>query len=378
MLQKKTPYSPELTREIQKGFYGRELDEKNPADPKDLQAFVYPLYVIFLLAPTVTLQFGTAVQIFRIILLFCAAGCVPLWIYAIRFNHTRRFTVFLVILTISTFPVILEDRQQNLSALVVLLLAGAFAARAHRWFILSGFLLALSTIKPQLSCFLIAWMFLMVLAKWKELHKIAWGFSATFLGLLTAATAISPHWPRGFWMAVTKYMSYGLGPAIFRVMLPPVFAFPAIVLLVLFVGFICWRCRKEQPETLSYAGSLAAVVTATVALTTQAAHYQLLLFPALLFLLNSKKTVVKPNFLLGVLTKGTFACLFWQWEAALVLALRSVFTQHVPVPMLAELPLWTSPAFPVLTLSAVVVSVSWMQLNKLNQSVTSLQETHLD
>jgi hypothetical protein len=57
LLNHRDPYSAEVTREIQLGFYGRQLNPRNPSDPKDQAAFAYPLYVIFLLAPTVNLRF---------------------------------------------------------------------------------------------------------------------------------------------------------------------------------------------------------------------------------------------------------------------------------------------------------------------------------
>ena len=53
----RNPYSAEITREIQQGYYGRPLDPARPDDPKDQQGFAYPAYVVFLLAPTVDLPF---------------------------------------------------------------------------------------------------------------------------------------------------------------------------------------------------------------------------------------------------------------------------------------------------------------------------------
>src|SRR5882757_10819157 len=50
LLHHRNPYSPEITREIQRGYYGRELDPRRPRDPIDEQAFAYPVYVTFLLA----------------------------------------------------------------------------------------------------------------------------------------------------------------------------------------------------------------------------------------------------------------------------------------------------------------------------------------
>ena len=39
-----------ITTEIQKGYYGRELDPARPGDPRDRQGFAYPVYVVFVLA----------------------------------------------------------------------------------------------------------------------------------------------------------------------------------------------------------------------------------------------------------------------------------------------------------------------------------------
>src|ERR1700722_11607104 len=53
----RNPYSAEITREIQQGYYGRALDPARPDEIKDQQGFAYPVYVVFLLAPTVDLPF---------------------------------------------------------------------------------------------------------------------------------------------------------------------------------------------------------------------------------------------------------------------------------------------------------------------------------
>src|SRR5205085_5192608 len=61
ILHGRDPYGADVTREIQEGYYGRQLDATRPNDPKDQQGFAYPVYVVFLLAPTVWLPFS-AVQ----------------------------------------------------------------------------------------------------------------------------------------------------------------------------------------------------------------------------------------------------------------------------------------------------------------------------
>ena len=48
LLHGRDPYSADVTREIQIGFYGRPLDPSRPEDPSDEEGFAYPVYVIFL------------------------------------------------------------------------------------------------------------------------------------------------------------------------------------------------------------------------------------------------------------------------------------------------------------------------------------------
>src|SRR5580692_11318806 len=44
LLHRRNPYSAEITREIQQGYYGRPLDPALPNDPRDQQGFAYPAY----------------------------------------------------------------------------------------------------------------------------------------------------------------------------------------------------------------------------------------------------------------------------------------------------------------------------------------------
>ena len=266
-----------------------------------------------------------------------------------------------MVLAVSNFPAVYEDRQQNLTALVVLLLAGSIAATVRHWLPLSGFLLALSTIKPQLSGLVIVWMLLWAVSDWKERGRLEWSFGATFLSLLGAATAISPHWMGGFWAAARAYRSYGIGPTIFQVMLPPSLAISVMAALVVFVGVVGWKWRKAQPGSTQFAWTVALLVTVSVTLATQAAHYHLLLIPALLILVASVRAIRRMGFLVRTLAKGTYACLLWQWGAALGLALYSIFEPASRLQRVAELPMYTLLALPLITLSAVVGAVLSMQ-----------------
>ena len=58
LFQGTNPYTPEMTRAIQIGLFGRPMDSRRPADPPtDFRAFAYPIYVDLLMAPLLPFRF---------------------------------------------------------------------------------------------------------------------------------------------------------------------------------------------------------------------------------------------------------------------------------------------------------------------------------
>src|SRR5713226_1765212 len=86
LLHRRNPYSHDVTVEIQQGFYGRPLDASRPDDPRDQEAFAYPAYVVFLLAPFVGFPFPAVQIAFGWILVALSAASVPLWLMALRWK----------------------------------------------------------------------------------------------------------------------------------------------------------------------------------------------------------------------------------------------------------------------------------------------------
>jgi hypothetical protein len=360
LLNHRDPYSEEVTREIQLGFYGRQLDPTNPSDPKDQAAFAYPLYVIFLLAPTVNLPFRTVIEIFRWIGLLSLAGCVPLWMYAVGLRTRLMFTVAGMVLAVSSSAAISEYFQQNLATLVVLTLAAAAAAAVRGWLALAGFLLALSTIKPQLAgpfaCYFALW----ATAHWAKRQRVIWSFAGSLLGLVLAAQAVSPGWMRRFLMAIRAYQDYAGDPSILEVLLPGWLAKTVAAALIGFLVWYCWRSRQAAAGTEDFGWAMAWLATATLAVIPKLAAYnQPLLIPALLVLLAHRKAIFE-GLLPSALTKGVLACLLWQWLTATILAIASVLLGASRVRVAAGVPEYTLLALPPLTLVAVVVTTYYL------------------
>ncbi len=357
LLHGRDPYSAEMTREIQIGFYGRPLNPHNPSDPTFPESFVYPLYVVFLLAPTATLPFTAVQETFRWILLLGLACTVPLWMVAIRFRTERVLVLSGMVLAVSSAPGIIEYHQQNLAGLVVLFLAGAASACTRQWLVLSGFLLALATIKPELSGLSILWFLLWASASWTQRKRLIWSFAGTMAVLLLGAEILSPHWIGRFLAALREYPTYGTDPSLLQLFLPSVLATLATAAVLGVLSVLCWRWRKASAGSDNFGWALAWVGTCTLMVIPKLAAYnQPLLIPALLVLLARRETIWQGGRLPRALTKGVFLCLMWLWGTALMLSFSSFLVPASRLRMLVHLPEYATFALSILTFLAVVTA----------------------
>jgi hypothetical protein len=354
LLHGRNPYSPQITREIQSGFYGRPLDPNNPSDPSAREAFVYPLYVVFLLSPAVTLPFATVALIARWVLLAAIACSVPLWMYALKLHARKRYILAATLLALASFPAAEEYFQHNLAALSMLFLAAAAAAATRKWLSLCGFLLALATIKPDAAALVIFWFLLWAVGSWKQRSRLVWSFTLTLAALLISSEALLRGWIPQFLSAVREYPTYGADPSILQLFLPGRLSDILTAALIIFSTVIFWWRRKSAIDSEAFSWTLAWAATVTlVVLPKQAAYNQLLLIPALLLFAHRCGNFAGTTFLARVAIKGALACQLWQWAAATVLALASLVLPSAHIRIAAEVPMYTLLALPPLTFLAV-------------------------
>lgn len=333
LLRGRDPYSPELTREMQIGFYGRPLNpQDHPSDPAAKESFVYPLYVVFLLAPTVHMQFRMVDEIFRWLLLGSIALSVPLWMRALRFSASWPLVVSGMLLATSSSPAAQEFFQQNLSALVIFFLAAAAAATVARRLTLAGILLALSTMKPDTSGLMVLCCLFWAIAQWRERQRLVWAFSSTLTALVLGAEGLSPGWIGRFLAAIREYPTYGTDPTILDVLLPALLAKLAAISLVFLLILVCWRWSKAPADSDYFVWALAwAAAVTLVVLPKLAAYNALLLVPALLVLLARYSRTQEHRLFARAMIKATFACQLWQWIAATLLSIWSILPPAVPI-----------------------------------------------
>ena len=358
LLHGRDPYSANVTREIQEGFYGRALDAANPSDPSDQSAFAYPVYVVFLFSPVVKYPFLSIVYFARWILLFSILVTIPLWLKVIGLRATAGWTASGVFLILGAYPSMLEFYMQNLTAVVVLLLALASFAAVNNWLAMSGFLLALSTIKPQLSVFFILCFLLWTFGEWKARRRLLVSFALTLISLVLAGEFFLPGWIGKFLAAVRSYHSYTREPIGLEMFFPPIIAWAAEAALLVTLFFIGLRRRKSLPGSPEFAWMLAWVAATTLLLAPIQLYNQLLLIPALFALIAQRERIWTSGRVPRAMSKAVLVCLGWQWITAALLGLATLVLPAERLQFAARVPVYTSLALPPITFLALLAGTS--------------------
>jgi hypothetical protein len=342
------PYSPEVTREIQLGYYGRVLDPVRRGDPKDQQAFAYPVYVAFYLAPTLHMQFRTAQWIFFYVLLGLTLSAIPLWLIALRWRLPLCTQASIMLFTLSSLTVAIGLKLQQMTLLVFALLALAVAFITTGWPVAAGIFLALSTIKPQLVWLLLMWLTIWTLADWRRRYRWMASFLVSMTILSLASEWFLPHWIPRFFAAMQRYLTYTDAISIFDQMVPKPWGLLLRILVVSSVLWLAWRNRQSGEDTAAFAATVALIVAATITVIPSYSLYnQILILPALLLLVRDRQLIRRRSRVGRLLLGVTSAFLCWPWVSSTVLAALSFVIPPATVAQAWALPAWTVPQLSV-------------------------------
>ena len=329
----RNPYSAEVTAEIQRGFYGRPLnrssDPSNPDRERDPEEFVYPVYIVFLLAPFLAFPFHAVGIAFTAILLFLTPACLWFWMKALNLRLRPWAIVLALIALMSSYPVVDGLHLQQLTLLVVALMAGAMAALASGRHALAGVLLAFAMIKPQLAILMVALVLIWTLGNWRSRKWLAIAFAGVMTALLVGAEIVLPGW---FWLwrqAADSYVYHhkeALVVAVFDLRTAEIFGAAALgALLILF-----WQARKELPGSGPFNFALVAALMLTVMCLPNAGssyYNEVLLFPVVLWMFTSGLRAAREGAFARVIWLLATCVLAGEWIAALPVSL-SVLVLH--------------------------------------------------
>ena len=347
LLHGRDPYSPELTREIQVGFYGRPLPPEGPGGRNYQQGFYYPVYVAFLLAPTIDLPFGMVRKGFFWALLGLTVVTIPLWLRVLRWPLPLWGQAALVLFTIGSVPVMLGLKLEQMTLLVIPLLAAAMVLLVLDHQVPAGILLALATIKPQLVWLVLLWLTIWTLADWRRRYRWAASFVCSMAILCAASEWYLPHWILRFWQAVREYHSYtGEMSAMDMLIGVPWSRALELVASALMMA-LCWRERRQPANSEAFVFTLSLVLAITMLVVPSYGPYnQVLLIPALLVLVRQRRMMWRRSAASRFLLVVTASLLFWPWIASTVLAGLSYILPKEAVERAWAVPFWTALLIP--------------------------------
>jgi hypothetical protein len=342
LLHGRDPYGPEVTREIQAGYYGRPLDPARPNDPSDAQGFAYPVYVVFFLAPTIGLPFVIVKQAFLWILILLTSASVLLWLRVLRWSAAPWTQISLLALTLGSLAVMQGLKLQQMSLLVAGLMAIAITLLVTDYGVAAGILLALATMKPQFVVLLLCWLTVWTMADWRVRYRWAVSFLATMTILMAASEWYLPHWIPRFWHAVREYQRYtGAFSVTDRLIGAPWSWVLEFLALAATIG-VCWRERRQAENSAGFAFTLSLVLaTSDLLVPTSSPNYQVLLLPALLVLVKERRAIWRSGVAQRALLVLTAGLIFWPWISSTALAGLSFILRRETVEQAWTLPFWT-------------------------------------
>lgn len=199
LLEGKSPYSQEVSDEIQRQYYGR-LARSN----EDQVLFVYPLYSIFIFAPYALIgDFATARAVWMTTL---EVGLVLLVLASVSLNRWRVSPPMLAgLLLFSTlwYYSVRVLINANAAVLIALMVAGAFLAIRSGRDGLAGLLLAYTTIKPQMTAVLLV--FVLLWAMSQRRWVLFWSILGNLVLLAAVASLLLPNW---IWQDLVQIFAY--------------------------------------------------------------------------------------------------------------------------------------------------------------------------
>jgi hypothetical protein len=321
LLHHRDPYSNDTTHRLQVAYYGEELDQSHARLLTHQQRFAYPLYVTFLLAPTVKLEFHTVQKIFWTLLLLATIASVPLWAHAMQAKLSPSYLVVAFILTLASVAVLQGLQLLQLGLLVAALLATAAAAAISGRLFLAGVLLALATIKPQMTILPIAWFILWAVGDWRRRRSLLGGFLTALTCLIIGSEILLPGWLLRYPHALFAYADRAGSASLLGAIVPGSLSRALSIVVFFIAAAYCWRVRRQQATSSAFAIATGFVLTLTVSIvpTVVPPFNHVLLLPVFLLVVVCWNDLWRTN----PLTR--FACIlfciggFLPWMIAFVL-----------------------------------------------------------
>jgi hypothetical protein len=272
-----SPYSEEASLAIQEMAYGRAAESG-----EDQMLFVYPLYTVAVIAPfALTGDYALARALWMTALeaaTFLVALC---GISLMRWKPPRWMLILILVFALLWYHGLRPIINGNPAVLVALFVVLAFLALRADLDALAGFLLAFSTIKPQMTLLLI--LLILIWAGNQRRWTVAGSFAGTLILLSAAGSLLIPDWILQNIRQVLSYPQYTLAGTpgeIFSAWLPGVGRQLGWVLSAMMALTLLWEWRMvigKDIRWLTWTGYLTLCITNLIGIRTATENFVILL-----------------------------------------------------------------------------------------------------
>jgi len=320
LLHGRNPYGTEVSHEIQLGFYGHVVEQRFdlPGTPViDEQRFVYPVYVVFLLAPIARMDFPVLQRWAPLFLGMLTGVSVMLWLYVLRWRPPWIMIVTIVLFVLSSPQIMQGLRLRQLGFAVAFLLALSAWCLVRNHLAIGGVFLALSTIKPQMAVLPLAWFLFWGLSRPRKRWRLLVGFSIALAVLVGTGEIVLPGWPRYFVEALFAYRKYFPKPSLLCLVFGNIVGGIISATAIISIFALARRNRRKDAASPEFSLTLAAsFIGAALVLPILTPYNQVLLLLPVAMILRDWSGLPK-------IARQILACaLAWPYVCSLFLLLH--------------------------------------------------------
>jgi hypothetical protein len=334
--------------------YGHSLGtERGRSQPNDENRFAYPLYIIFVLAPFIRLSFPETYELLRVVLPVISVATTLFWLRAIRWKCDPILLSSIVLLSTFNFQTLECIYLQQPVLLAMAFLAGSCAALAANRPYVSGALLALATIKPQVSVLFALWILFWACCAWRRQKGLVIGFLVGLSLLIGGAELFLRGWVWKFCAGLVAYQRYTGTFSILTLAFGRLGGAIISLGLLLTVSLLAWQTRHESfgSPRFYFTCSSVLVVMLVIAPTLYPTG-QIALLPVILWTMKDSAEVWAQGRWVRLAYVSVLCLIMWPWFGSLLL-----LALHRVIPIEALRSVW----FVVLA-PALLVPVSFLML----------------
>ncbi len=355
------PYSPDMTRAIQTGLFGRTLDANNPSDPlADYREFAYPAFTELFLGPTAAVEFPIVRLMLAVILPLLTLASLWMWMQALQWRIEPIWFVILAVLALCNYPALEAFFAEQPGLIVAFLLASSMLALRRNRLWIAGVLLSLTLIKPQMSVLAVGYLMLWSLSDRRRV-RLAIGFLITVLLMTGASLWIWPHWIGGWIRVVRGYHRYATPPLVTLLFDSSVGRYVgtlAVIGLLIGAVLLAWQNRRKSIDSRDFwlTLSLLLAIGSVTLLPGQAVYDHVILIPGILVVLRYRRELRESGRTPRTLLTVGAIILCWQWVAALGVIAAHPWLSPASFVTVISLPVRTAASVPFAVLALLAYS----------------------